>query len=122
MRLAVVLATLVRHLGTYVELGAEAASEVRSAWMRRIVLGMIAAVAFIGGSCALWLAGLMAVWNSNWRMAYVVGSAVMLLLFAAVAGVVAMARPAGGPVTGALKSELRKDAELFQEWQSTIFR
>jgi hypothetical protein len=46
----------------------------------------------------------------------------MLLLFAAVAGVVAMARPAGGPVTGALKSELRKDAELFQEGQSTIFR
>ena len=122
MRLPAVLLALARHLGTYIQLGAEAASEVRSALIRRVVLALLAAAAFIAGSAALWLAGLMAVWQSPWRMAYVVGSGVLLLLFAVVAWLVAMMRPASGPATGILKSELNKDAELFQQWQSTISR
>jgi len=121
-RLPAVLLALARHLGLYAQLGAAAAVEYRGAWIRRIALALLAAVTFIAGSCALWLTGLMAVWDSPWRMTYVVGSAVLLLLFAAVAWVVAMAQPTTGPVTGVLKSELQKDAELFEQWQSTMSR
>jgi hypothetical protein len=120
MRLAAVLLALARHLGAYIELGAEAACEVRNAWVRRIVLAWLAGVAFFAGSCALWLAGLMAVWETGWRMAYVLGTALLLLAFAVVAWIVATTRPAPGPATGTLKSELYKDAELFQQWKDTM--
>jgi uncharacterized membrane protein YqjE len=120
MRLPAVLRALARHLGIYAQLGAAAAVEYRSAWLRRIWLAVAAIIAFVAGSCALWLAGLMAVWDTGWRMAYVVGSAVLLLLFAVVAWLIAMTRPAAGPVASVLKSELHKDAELFQQWQSSI--
>lgn len=122
MRLHAIFLALARHLGTYMELGAAAAEEYRSALVRRATLALLAAVTFVAGSGALWLAGLVALWDTGWRTGYVLGTAVLLLLFAVVTWVVAMTRPLTGPVAGVLKSELHKDAELFQQWKTSILQ
>ena len=102
------------------ELGAAAAAEYRSAWLRRTLLLLLAAVTLVAGMAVLWLAGLMAIWNTGWAMTYVFGSGVLLLLVAMAACATAMSRRAAGPASTVLNTELRKDVELFQEWQSTI--
>ena len=65
-------------------------------------------------------AGLLLLWNTPWRLAYVLASAVVLLIVAicALRGAVGSRSP--GPSTGALKSELQKDMELFHQWKSTL--
>lgn len=120
MRIQALLLALARHLGTYAELGAAAAAEYRAMLVRRLVLAVLAATTLIAGTGVLWLVGLMALWESGWRLAYVMGTAVLLLLVAATAWVAAMNRPATGPVANVLRSELSKDVELFQQWKSTM--
>jgi hypothetical protein len=122
MRLHAVMLELLRHLSAYMELGAAAAAECRTAWVRRAVLMLLAATTFLAGASALWLAGLVALWDTGWRVGYVVGTALLLLLIAVVTWAVAISRPLGGPATGVLRSELHKDAELFQEWKSAILK
>jgi hypothetical protein len=119
MRLHALLLALAAHLGSYLELGAAAAAEVRRSWIRRALLAVLAATACLAGAGALWLVGLLALWDTQWRLAYVVITAGLLLLAAAAATMCAVARRPAGPFTGVLQSELRKDVELFQEWKST---
>jgi uncharacterized membrane protein YqjE len=71
------------------------------------------------GLAALWVAGLVALWPTPWRLTYVVASAAVLLGTAIVAAYCALAERAG-PSTRVLKAELHKDLELLQEWRSTL--
>lgn len=120
MRIHALLLALARHLGAYLELGAAAVAEYRSAWARRAVLVLVAAMTCIAGCATLWLAGLVALWDTSWRLTYVVASALVLLVVSGTTLLFAMAQRSTGPVAGVLKSELRKDVELFEQWKSTI--
>jgi len=119
-RLHALLLELLRHLSSYRELGAGAAAEYRRAWARRIVLALLATATCVAGIGALWGAGLVAVWGTPWRLAYVVMSAAVLLAVSAAALYGALSPPASGRVTRVLKSELHKDLELFEQWKSTL--
>jgi hypothetical protein len=114
------LLQLARHLLCYLQLGATAAVEYRSAWVRRIVLLLVGVATAIAGLVAAWIAGLVAVWDTPWRLFYVAASALLLLVVAAVSFYRALSPPAAGPAARIFRAELRKDMELFQEWKSTI--
>jgi uncharacterized membrane protein YqjE len=120
LRLQALLTLLMRHASSYVELGAAAAAEYRKAWARRFVLLLIGITAAFAGVLALWATGLVALWDTDWRLAYVAGSAMVLLVTAAGTLYGALSRRPAGPSSGVLQSELRKDMELFQEWKSTL--
>jgi hypothetical protein len=113
------LLQLAQHLGSYLELGVSAMTEFRSAWVRRVVLVLVAAALAIAGVAALWGAGLVALWETSWRLPYVIASGVLLLGGAVLALYYAIVRLAGqsGSI---LKAELYKDMELFQEWKRTL--
>jgi uncharacterized membrane protein YqjE len=111
---------LVQHLGSYLDLGAAAVAEYRSAWARRLVLFIVAAATGIAGVVALWAAGLVALWDTPWRLGYVAGSALLLLVVAASALYGALAGRSAGPSVGVLRSELNKDMELFQQWKQSL--
>ena len=57
-----------RHLLCYLQLGVTAAAEYRSAWVRRIVMLLVGVVAAIAGLIALWITGLVAVWDTPWPL------------------------------------------------------
>jgi hypothetical protein len=120
MRIHALLLLLAQHIGSYMELGAAAATEYRSAWVRRAVWVTAGLMAGLTGLLALWGAGLVALWDSTWRVAYAGGSAIALLVVAGVALYCGLADRTSGPSAGVLKTELRKDMELFQEWKSTL--
>jgi uncharacterized membrane protein YqjE len=120
MQTQAVLMQLARHLSCYVQLGATAASEYRSAWVRRLVLMVVALVTFAAGLVALWVAGLVGLWDTPWRLAYVVISATVLLGVAAITCYSAVKARVAGPASQVFGSELRKDLELFNEWKSTL--
>jgi membrane protein implicated in regulation of membrane protease activity len=111
---------LLRHLASYAELGAAAAVECRGAWARRLgflLLGMVFAMASV---VALWATGLVALWNTPWRLVYAACSALLLLFVAILALRGATSSAATGPSSGALKGEVRKDLELFRQWKGTL--
>lgn len=120
MRVPALLLEIARHLGSYMELGAAAVAEYRSAWIRRLVFALLAVVLGLAGLATLWLAGLVALWDTQWRLVYVTTSAVVLLVLAGVAAYGALAWRTRGLAAGVLKSELNKDLELFQQWKSTL--
>jgi MFS family permease len=120
MGLQGLIGLLARHAASYVELGAAAAAEWRSAWRRRFVLLWLAMATGIAGAAALWGAGLLLLWNTPWRVVYAFVSAVLLLLVALWALRGAVGKASAGPSAGALKSELEKDRELFHQWKSTL--
>lgn len=111
---------LLEHAGSYAELGAAAAAEYRRALRRRLVLLLAGFVMAMTGLSALWTAGLIAVWETPGRLAYAMGSALALLLVAAASLHSALARSEPGPSAGSLRSELRKDRELFEQWKATL--
>jgi hypothetical protein len=113
------LLQLAQHLGSYLELGASAMTELRSAWVRRVVLAIIAAALAIAAVAALWGAGLIALWETTWRLPYVIATGVLLLGGAVFSLYCAVERPAG-PSGSMLRAELQKDMELFQEWKRTL--
>lgn len=114
------LLQLGRHLLCYLQLGATAAAEYRSAWVRRLVLLLAGAVLAMAGLAALWIAGLVALWDTPWRLFYAAVSALLLLVVAAVMLYRALTPPAAGPAARTIRAEFRKDMELFQEWKSTL--
>jgi len=114
------LLQLGRHLLCYLQLGATAAAEYRSAWVRRVVMLLVGLVVAVIGVVVSWVAGLVAVWDTPWRLAYVVLSALLLVVAAAVMLYRALTPPAAGPAARIFRAELRKDMELFQEWKSTL--
>lgn len=111
---------LLEHVSSYAELGAAAAAEYRRAWMRRLVLLLAGFLAAMTGLAALWAAGLIAFWETTWRLAYALGSAMALLVAGGACLYGALARAEPGPSAGILRSELRKDKELFEQWKATL--
>lgn len=120
MRIHALLLLLLQHFGAYAELGTAAAAEYRSAWVRRAAFIFVGVAASAAGIGALWAAGLVALWDTRWRLPYAGCSALLLLLAAALALYAGLAAPRTGPSAGILKTELRKDMELFQQWKSTL--
>lgn len=120
MGLQALIGLLARHAASYVDLGAAAAAEWRSALVRRVELLCVALVASIAGVAALWAAGLVLLWDTPWRVAYAFISAAVLLIIAFGALRGAVGSRSAGPSAGALKSELQKDMELFHQWKSTL--
>jgi MFS family permease len=111
---------LARHAGSYRELAAVASDEWRRAWKRRLAMLLLGATAGLSGLAIAWAGGLVALWDTPWRMAYFVVSSALLLIMGAILLSYALARRTPGPSAGLLRSELRKDMELFQEWKSTL--
>jgi len=119
MRLDRMIRSVAEHLGSYLELGTLAAAEYRDFWLRRLILAAVVVVAGMWGLAIAWIAGLMALWDTSWRLPYVIGSAVLLLVAAAWSLGLLLSRKQDGPSVSVLKSELRKDRELFEEWKRT---
>lgn len=119
-RAKALFAVLFDHLGSYAELGRAVATEYRSACMRQLLLGFLAALAGTAGLAIAWLAGLIALWETPWRLTYAVTSAVLLLMIGAVALWVLCKERPQGPMSAVLQTELRKDIELFQQWKRTL--
>ncbi|MEJ0099120.1 MAG: hypothetical protein WDO12_04995 [Pseudomonadota bacterium] len=120
MHLQALLLQLARHLGCYVQLGAEAASEYRSTWVRRAVLALIAVATCTVAATAAWAAGLVALWDTPWRLAYAATTATVLVIAAIVLCLRAFTSPRSGAAASLFESEIRKDVELFQQWKSTL--
>lgn len=116
----VLIRLLLQHLGSYLDLGAAAAAEYRSAWIRRVLLFVVAMATGIAGVVALWIAGLVALWDTPWRLAYAACSAALLLVIAVGTLYSAMGARTTGPSASVLRAELRKDMELFQQWKQTL--
>ncbi len=114
------LLQLVRHFGCYLQLGAAAAIEYRGTWLRRALLLLIAVVAGTAGLTALWIAGLVSLWDTPWRLTYVVITAATVLVISGVALYLVLSKGSAGPAADILGSELRKDMELFLQWKSTL--
>ena len=110
---------LVRHLASYAQLGAAAASEYRGACARRLLLLVFGVVGAVTGVEALWTAGMMALWDTPWRAMYAFGSAAVLLVAAIAMLMGAMSAGVPGPSTDALKGEVLKDLELFRQWKGS---
>jgi uncharacterized membrane protein YqjE len=120
LRLRAMALLLLEHASSYAELGAAAVEEYRRALLRRALLLSIGVLLGVAGLAALWLGGLVALWETPWRLAYVMGSAMVLLVIAGATLYGALARSEPGPSTGMLRAELRKDMELFQQWKGTL--
>ncbi|MFO7325782.1 MAG: hypothetical protein DIU62_008710 [Pseudomonadota bacterium] len=105
-----------RHVRAYAGLGAAAFGEYRAALAKRLCWLALAMLAGLAGLAAAWMAGLVALWETPWRFAYVATSAGALLAIAAIAAAVAMRSPRDGRATGLLRDELAKDRELFAQW------
>lgn len=113
------IALVVRHLASYVELGAAAAGELRIALARRVLCALVGMTMAVVGLLALWTSGLISVWDSTWRVPYAAVSGLLLLAVAMWLLRSAMVNGSSGPSAGILRSELQKDMELFQQWKST---
>jgi uncharacterized membrane protein YqjE len=120
LRAIAVLEVLAKHLGSYTELGAAAASEYRGTLKRRMKWAAAALISAAAGLAATWMIGFVAFWDTRWRLAYVVVSAGVLLAFAGFAAYAALVARPQGAASGVLRDELRKDRELFQEWTRTL--
>ena len=120
MRAQVLIRLLAQHIGSYLELVAGAMDEYRGAWVRRLALALVAVMTGIAGAAALWATGLIALWNTPWRLAYVLISAVILLVTAVWSLRAALMERVSGPRSRVLRSELQKDMELFEQWKSNL--
>ena len=119
MRLDRMIRSLAEHLGSYLELGILAAAEYREFWLRRLILAAVVVVAGMWGLAIAWIAGLIFLWDTAWRLPFVIGSAVLLLGAAGWSLGLLLARTSDGPSVSVLKSELKNDRELFEEWKRT---
>lgn len=117
MRPVVLLRSLAGHLGSYVQLGMLAAAEYRDVWLRRLLLAVIVVLAGVTGLTLAWIAGLIALWDTPWRLLYVIATAVVLLAIAAIALYRLRTATGYGAPVNVLKAELLKDRELFEEWK-----
>jgi hypothetical protein len=120
MGLQALFGLLAQHAASYVGLTAAAATEWREAWVRRFTLLCLAIATGTAGLVTLWGSGLLLLWDTPWRLIYAFSSAVVLVVAALCALRGALGSRAAGPSAGALKSELQKDMELFQQWKSTL--
>jgi uncharacterized membrane protein YqjE len=117
MGLAGLAQVAIQHLGSYIELLAQAAAEYRASLLKRALFAIAALVAAMATLVSAWITGLALLWDSQWRMAYCVGSALLCLLATIVFTLFALRRPAPGPSIRILRQEASQDLALLQEWQ-----
>ena len=120
LRILALLAPLGSHLASYAELGAAVAGEYRAALIRRLVWAAVALIAGMAGLAAAWMIGLVAFWDTPWRLTYVIASAAALLLVAGIAAALALMSPRRGPAACLLREELNRDREVIAEWTRTV--
>jgi uncharacterized membrane protein YqjE len=116
----VLVRLLAQQAVSYLTLGTAAIAEYRRTWIRRIVLLLVGTIMAVAGTTALWVSGLVVVWDTPWRAQYVAGSALLLLVAAVLLIRSAVGARPPGPSSGALRGELAKDRELFEQWKSTL--
>jgi uncharacterized membrane protein YqjE len=116
----VLVRLLAQQAVSYLTLGAAAIAEYRRTWIRRIVLLLVGTIMALAGTTALWVSGLVAVWDTQWRAEYVAGSALVLLAVAVLVIRSAVGARDPGPSGSALRGEFAKDRELFEQWKSTL--
>lgn len=117
MGIAGLLQVIAQHLGSYIELLAQAATEYRASIRRRLLFGAVAAVMATATLAAVWTTGLALLWDTSWRVAYCAASALVCLASTVVLGVLATRRAAPGPHTQILRNEAAQDLALLQEWR-----
>lgn len=120
VRYQVLLLEIARHAGSYLELGAAAAGDYRRHLGRRIVMLVAGVITSIAAVVAVWAAGLVALWDTEWRMTYVVVTALVLVAAAFLSLYQAVAPGSAGHSARLLRAELAKDKELFQQWKATL--
>lgn len=120
LRLLAILRPLGSHLSGYAQLGMAAAGEYRAALVRRLCWAAVAIVAGMAGLAATWMIGLVAFWDTRWRLTYVIVSAVVLLLLAIAAAVLALSKTHPGRSAALLREEFNRDRELISEWTRTL--
>lgn len=119
LRLLGILPPLSRHLSAYAELGAAAAAEYRASFSRKLCWAALATVAGLAGLVAAWMIGLVAFWETPWRLTYVITSAAVLLAVAVIAAAVAFSPEQGGRAASLMREEIHKDMELVAQWTRT---
>jgi hypothetical protein len=120
VKLIGLLQALAQHVGSYGELVADAAGEYRGHFVRRIVTFAVAVVLGVVGLVAAWAAGLIAVWDSAYRIPYAAGSALLALFISGLLITLAVRAPGSGPRVSRLKRELAMDAQLFNDWKKSL--
>ncbi|MEO8313500.1 MAG: hypothetical protein ABI645_01785 [Pseudomonadota bacterium] len=106
-----------QHLGSYIELIGQAATEYRASILRRALYATAAVVTAVAALLSAWVTGLALAWDTQWRLAYCVTSVLVCLAATAVLVMLAMRRPVPGPHVRTLKDEATQDLALLQEWR-----
>jgi hypothetical protein len=119
LHLAGLAQVVARHMGSYVELMAQAAGEYRASLRRRVLLAAGAMVMAFTTVAAAWTTGLALLWDTEWRIAYCILSALVSLGATVGLAVLAVRRPHPGPHVRTLREEAAQDLELLQEWRRT---
>jgi uncharacterized membrane protein YqjE len=107
----------IQHLGSYIELAGQAASEYRATFLRRAMYATAALVATVATLASAWVTGLALLWDTQWRLAYCAGSVLLCLVAATILCILALRRPGPGPHVRTLRAEAAQDLALLQEWR-----
>lgn len=119
MGIAGLLQVVAQHLGSYIELLAQAAIEYRASFRRRLLCGAVAVVMAVATLVAAWTTGLALLWDTSWRITYCTTSMLVCLASTVVLGVLATRRGQPGPHVQTLRNEAAQDLALLQEWRRT---
>lgn len=117
MGIAGLIQVAARHLGSYVELLANAATEYQASFRRRLIIATAATIAAMATLASAWTTGLALLWDTQWRVTYCVTSVLLCLVVTVVLAVLAQRRVPPGPYTRTLRNEAAQDLALLQEWR-----
>ena len=117
MGLAGLAQVAIQHFGSYIELIAQAAAEYRAAFLKRVILATAAVVTAVATLASAWVTGLALLWDTQWRVAYCVGSVLVCLVATIILASLAMRRALPGPHRTMLRTEAAQDLALLQEWR-----
>lgn len=107
----------IQHLGSYLELIGQAATEYRATLLRRAIFAIASVVTAVATLVSAWVTGLALLWDTSWRLAYCLGSVLACLAATAILVSLALRRPAPGPYSRSLREEAAQDLALLQEWR-----
>ena len=117
MGVAGLVQVVLQHLGSYLELVGRAASEYRASLLKRALLATAALVTAVATLATAWVTGLALLWDTQWRLPYCAGSALVSLVATVILVSLAMRRPEQGPSIRVLREEASQDLALLQEWR-----
>ncbi len=120
LRLLALLRPLGSHLSGYAQLGMAAADEYRTSLKRRLCWALVALVSGLAGLAATWMIGLVAFWDTQWRLTYVIVTAAVFVVVAIIGAVIALGATRPGRATSLLREEFNRDRELISEWTRTL--